>query len=512
MLLGADKLKGAIVADLNALSLKSLESVLVEVFRISIGIITIRRFSAIRNKMHLISHTDIPYCTNSETLFERLRDLPNAIWLDSAKPRSLQGRFDIMSACPDITIETRDGVSAITDAQSTHKSSDDPFDIAKHYLDELMPIQSAHRGPFYCGLLGYFAYDLGNHENYTNSTVSGPMDMPDMRLGRYLWSLVVNHEACKSTLFFHPLCSKEIRDQVCQRLQDAGCQYNQSTKSFHLLEDFSKSISKQQYIESIKRIKEYITAGDCYQTNYTQHLSAPYQGDLWQAYKSLRETCPAPYSVYWQWGSNAILSISPERFMQTYMEGEQIRVETKPIKGTVVRGKTVKEDQENAIRLVNSPKDRAENLMIVDLLRNDIGKSCIPGSIQVNKLFDLESFPNVHHLVSTINGTLRSDCTPIDLLKGCFPGGSITGAPKVRAMEIIAELEPLKRSAYCGAIGYICASNQMDTNIAIRTLIADKTHLHCWGGGGIVADSDPEKEYEESMHKIRLILETLEQL
>ena len=190
-----------------------------------------------------------------------MRDLPNAIWLDSAKPRSLQGRFDIMSACPDITIETRGGVSTISDTHTTNKSSDDPFAIAKHYLDELMPIQTHTKASFYCGLLGYFAYDLGNHENYTNSTVSGPMDTPDMRLGRYLWSLVVNHEACKSTLFFHPLCSKEIRDQVCQCLLDASCQTNQSTKSFQLLEDFSKSITKQQYIESIKRIKEYITAG-----------------------------------------------------------------------------------------------------------------------------------------------------------------------------------------------------------------------------------------------------------
>jgi len=150
--------------------------------------------------------------------------------------------------------------------------------------------------------------------------------------------------------------------------------------------------------------------------------------------------------------------------------------------------------------------------MIVDLLRNDLGKTCVPGSIHVPKLFDLESFPNVHHLVSTVTGVLRSDCTAIDLLQGCFPGGSITGAPKKRAMEIIEELEPLRRSAYCGSVGYFCASNQMDTNIAIRTLIADDSQIHCWGGGGIVADSDAGNEFEESMHKIRLLLQTLEAL
>ena len=462
--------------------------------------------------MHLISHQDIPYASNSEVLFDKLRDLPNAIWLDSAKPRSLQGRFDIMSACPDVILETHADITTITKQQAAEESTDDPFNIAKHYLAQLMPIQSAHKGPFYCGLLGYFGYDLGSNHKITDTGVSGPEDMPDMRLGRYLWSLVVNHEARKSTVFFHPLCSKDLQDQVCQRLLSTNEQSNQHPGQFKLVSKFSKTISKQHYVHSIERIKNYITAGDCYQTNYTQHVSAPYQGDLWQAYRALREACPAPYSVYWNWDSHALLSISPERFLQTYAEADEIRVETKPIKGTIARGKTVEEDQENAIKLVNSPKDRAENLMIVDLLRNDIGKSCVPGSIQVNKLFDLESFPNVHHLVSTITGTLSPNCTPIDLLKGCFPGGSITGAPKVRAMEIIAELEPINRSAYCGAIGYICASNQMDTNIAIRTLIADKTNLHCWGGGGIVADSDPDTEYAESMHKIQLILDTLEDL
>ncbi len=465
--------------------------------------------------MHLISSKEIPYTSNSEKLFEKLRDLPEAIWLDSAKPRSLQGRFDIMSACPDIIIETHAGVSTITSAHGAKKSSDDPFCIANDYLNELMPIQCSTKAPFYSGLMGYFGYDLGEI-SYTSNTIdqrkTGPTDIPDMRLGRFLWCLVTNHEACKCTLFFHPLCPDDLREQISLRLLNGNDTITETSKPFQVLEKFSQTTPKQQYKQAIDRIKRYITAGDCYQTNYTQHLSAPYRGDLWQAYKVLRKTCPAPYSVYWQWRDQAVLSVSPERFLQTYAEGNEIRVETKPIKGTVVRAQSVEEDQENAIQLVNSAKDRAENLMIVDLLRNDLGKSCACGTIQVNKLFDLESFPNVHHLVSTISGTLRADLTPIDLFKGCFPGGSITGAPKKRAMEIIAELESLKRSVYCGALGYICASNQMDTNIAIRTVIADKTHLHCWGGGGIVADSDADQEYEESMHKIGLILDTLENI
>ena len=460
--------------------------------------------------MHYISHEDIPYTSNSQTLFEKLRDLPDALWLDSAKPRSLQGRFDIISACPDVMIETNHETTTITDAEGITESLEDPYTIAQHYLNQLLPIESPISAPFYSGLIGYFGYDLGRHNSANERSTKAVTSLPDMRLGRYLWSLVINHEARKSTLFFHPLCASETRNKIYQRLLENNETPLSKSDNFELLDKFSPTLTQQQYKQSIRRIKEYIAAGDCYQTNFTQHHSAPYKGDLWQAYLRLREACPAPYSVFWQWEDRALLSLSPERFIQTSVEGDETHVETKPIKGTLLRGSTVEEDQENAIKLVNSAKDRAENLMIVDLLRNDIGKSCVAGSIHVPKMYDLESFPNVHHLVSTITGVLRSDCTPIDLFKGCFPGGSITGAPKLRAMEIIEELEPVKRSVYCGAIGYFCASNQMDTNIGIRTLIADKSHLHCWGGGGIVADSDPMREFDESMHKIRLILETLE--
>ncbi|MCS5587098.1 MAG: aminodeoxychorismate synthase component I [Porticoccaceae bacterium] len=460
--------------------------------------------------MHHILCEDIPYAPNSEELFDALRDLPDAIWLDSGKPRGLQGCFDIISACPDIIVETTDKRSTITDATGVTESFEDPFKIAKQLLNPLLPIDSSVNAPFYSGLIGYFGYDIGRH-TVSIPTVAKPLtDLPDMRLGRYLWSLVINHEARKSTLFFHPFCTQSLRQDIRQRLLKQGRKIRKS--NFQLLDKFSATVSPQQYRQAIGRIKDYIAAGDCYQANYAQHLAAPYTGDVWQAYLSLRAASPAPYSVFWQWGEKALLSLSPERFLKTSVAAGEVHVETKPIKGTVLRGSSVAEDQENAIRLLNSNKDRAENLMIVDLLRNDLGKTCVPGSIHVPKLFDLESFPNVHHLVSTVTGVLRSDCTAIDLLQGCFPGGSITGAPKKRAMEIIEELEPLRRSAYCGSVGYFCASNQMDTNIAIRTLIADDSQIHCWGGGGIVADSDAGNEFEESMHKIRLLLQTLEAL
>ena len=459
--------------------------------------------------MFKINSEELNYQPNSEKLFDCLRDLPDAIWLDSGKPRSLQGRFDIIAACPKAVLESKKKQNLITTNGQTTSTSKTPFNIAKQLLNKIQPIEVLPNVPFSCGLIGYFGYDLGRESESIASDNTCATELPDLRLGLYLWSLVVDHELRKTKLYFHSNCKKSLVEKICKRLS-ANSQKPYNDLHFELEKPFGSTTNKQRYTQDINRIKDYIAEGDCYQVNYAQHLSAPYSGDLWQAYLSLRKANPAPYSAYWQWDNQAILSLSPERFIQAKSENGDITAQTKPIKGTVLRGKTVEEDQENTIRLLNSDKDRAENLMIVDLLRNDLGKSCIAGSIRVPKLFDLESFPNVHHLVSTVTGILKPDCSPIDLLQGCFPGGSITGAPKKRSMEIIDELEPIQRSVYCGSMGYICASNQMDTNIAIRTVAADKSELHCWGGGGIVADSDADSEYEESMNKIRLILETLE--
>ena len=459
--------------------------------------------------MYKIHSEELTYQANSEELFDSVRDLPEAIWLDSGKPRSLQGRFDIITACPESIIESKNQQNLITSNGQTQSASNNSFNNAKQLLNKIQPIEALPDVPFVCGLVGYFGYDLGRKTESISSDNERATQLPDLRLGLYLWSIVIDHELRKTTFYFHANCKNSLLEKIRKRLSD---KHNKPSNGsvFKLDKPFKSTVNKQRYKQDIGRIKDYIAKGDCYQVNYAQHLSAPYRGDLWQAYLSLRKANPAPYSAYWQWDNQAILSLSPERFIQATSDNGDITAQTKPIKGTVLRGKTVEQDQENAIRLLNSDKDRAENLMIVDLLRNDLGKTCIAGSIRVPKLFDLESFPNVHHLVSTVTGKLKTDCACLDLLQGCFPGGSITGAPKKRSMEIIDELEPLQRSVYCGSIGYICASNQMDTNIAIRTVIADKEKLHCWGGGGIVADSDADSEYEESMNKIRLILDTLE--
>ncbi|NLW05695.1 MAG: aminodeoxychorismate synthase component I, partial [Pseudomonadaceae bacterium] len=255
------------------------------------------------------------------------------------------------------------------------------------------------------------------------------------------------------------------------------------------------------------QVQALLASGDCYQVNLAQRFTASYQGDLYQAWQLLRQQIAAPFSAFMDFGDATILSLSPERFLQATAKGE---VETKPIKGTRPRGKTQQEDQQLAEALLNSKKDQAENLMIVDLLRNDLGRVCQPGSIQVPNLFTLESYTNVHHLVSRITGQLAKGKDSLDLLKASFPGGSITGAPKLRAMQIIDQLEPCQRSVYCGSIGYFDRRGGIDFNIAIRTFIAYQGQLHISAGGGLVADSNGAQEYQETLDKVSRLIRCLE--
>jgi para-aminobenzoate synthetase component 1 len=464
--------------------------------------------------MKSIFRHEIPYSCSSILLFDSIRDMPEAIWLDSGKPTSDKGSLDIISSCPDVIIETYGNDTTIVSENSSRTSQDDPFTLVSEVLDPLLPIEPNNQDlSFVGGMLGYFGYDLGRRLVNIASIAASVTELPDMRIGRFLWALIVNHDLKKSQIIFHQNCSEVLKADVIKRLTGAATKTNiEPSALFKLNQDFKPTLTRAEYAKAIGIIKDYISSGDCYQTNFTQHFSTSFKGDPWLAYLALREALPSPFSAYWKWRDQAVLCISPERFLKVSNSpsGDRLQAETKPIKGTVPRGLSRIEDQERAANLVSSAKDRAENLMIVDLLRNDLSKNCVLGSVKVPQLFAVESFANVHHLVSTVTGDLSDSSSPIDLLRDCFPGGSITGAPKRRAMEIIEQLEPVRRSVYCGSIGYVSANNKMDTNIAIRTMLASKAVMHCWGGGGIVADSEAESEFEESMDKIKLLLKTLE--
>jgi para-aminobenzoate synthetase component 1 len=323
-------------------------------------------------------------------------------------------------------------------------------------------------------------------------------------LRAYDWCIVQDHLLQRAVLITQPRVSPDQRQELLARVRRP---LSAANTTFELSSPFGAVVDQEQYRGSFNRIQAYIQAGDCYQVNLAQRFSAPYTGDPWQAYRRLRATAAAPFSAYMDLpGKNALLCLSPERFISLHGH----HVETSPIKGTRPRYGDLRADQLAAEELRASEKDRAENLMIVDLLRNDLGRNCVPGSIHVDKLFELQSFPTVHHLVSTISGELRPDSSAIQLLRDSFPGGSITGAPKRRAMQIIAELETAARQVYCGSVVYISADGRMDSNIAIRSLLCEGGEIHCWGGGGIVADSQWQLEYQETYDKVGKFLAALE--
>lgn len=421
---------------------------------------------------------DFPYAANVEALFLRLSLLPGCVWLDSGKPESMLGRYDILSALPSEQIRG-DCAAVITRLNERLSSVAEPSET-----------------PFCGGWIGYFGY-ASRHAAFKLDPK--PDAIPPAQFGWYDWALVVDHQEQKAQLLFLDSCSPDIRTQALMALQ------GQSIESDYACSEFVTNESRAHYLSAIERINQYLLAGDCYQVNYTQRFSADFSGSPQHAYLTLRRAVPSPFSAFLALKEGSVLSISPERFIQINHRNAL----TQPIKGTAPRGKTPAEDSELQNTLCNSEKNQAENLMIVDLLRNDFSMNCLPHSVAVPELFALQSFSNVHHLVSTITGTLRPEVKHPNFIGACFPGGSITGAPKKRAMEIIEELESHSRSIYCGAIGYFSCNGNTDFNIAIRTLLQHGEKLYAWAGGGIVADSDPAQEYEESLHKIGSLLRAL---
>ncbi|MGY3898255.1 MULTISPECIES: aminodeoxychorismate synthase component I [Aeromonas] len=425
--------------------------------------------------------------------------------LESAGPLGADNGFDIITADPLATLETRGEVTTLRVKANISKHHEDPLALLAHTQQQLLgelDLCATHL-PFIGGALGLFGYDLGRRFERLPVQAAADIAVPDMAVGIYDWALLRNVATGDWQLVHWG-----DKAGLATRLAWLEQQQAKPAPAFALLGAWQSNMSRAEYGEKFARIQAYLAAGDCYQINLTQRFSAPYQGDEWQAYCLLATANKAPFSAFIRLPESALLSLSPERFL--LLDGRHI--ETKPIKGTRPRHPDPATDRQVARELAQADKDRSENLMIVDLLRNDIGRVSRPGSVSVPHLFAVESFPAVHHLVSTIHGELDARWQGVDLLRACFPGGSITGAPKIRAMEIIEELEPQRRNAYCGSIGYLSQHGRMDTSICIRTLIAEAGRLHCWAGGGIIADSDADSEYQETYDKVARILPPLSAL
>lgn len=432
--------------------------------------------------------------------FSAIENQPWAMLLHSSAKDHVDNRYDILVADPIATLQTHHNVTRINVVGKQPVTSEAcPFKLLAHYQERLTPHCHSIKGfPFIGGALGYFSYDLGRRVESIPNIAEQDIPTADMAVGIYDWTLIADHKASTLTL---------IQPQGSNRLAwlQQFVAIKEDKTEFKLSSEWQSNMTENEYATKFTVIQDYLKSGDCYQINLAQRFHAQYQGSEWQAYQKLATQNGAPFSAFIRTPEVAILSVSPERFLQV----RERKIETKPIKGTRPRSNDPELDAKEAEILRHSAKDRSENLMIVDLLRNDIGRVSKPGSVKVPKLFDIESFPAVHHLVSTITGELDDNYTISDLLSASFPGGSITGAPKIRAMAIIEELEPHRRNLYCGSIGYISRCGTMDTSITIRTLIAYEETLYASAGGGIVADSQVELEYQETLHKLSKILPIL---
>jgi len=433
------------------------------------------------------------------------------VWLDSALPDARLGRHSYVCADPFLTLESRDGRVGL----GRRRLFGDPLAVFGEHLRRFRLPHREGLPPFQGGAVACLAYELGHHLERVPTAERDPLPFPDLIAA--FFDLVFAFDQLSRRLYVLstglPESDPAARQQRAEvRLRQArewlgevrplapveGCRWPIAIRS-----DFTR----EAFERAIQRVVDYIHAGDVFQANLAQrfHVACPAGLDPFTLYRRLRTVNPAPFAALLLWGERAIASASPERFLKL----EDGRVETRPIKGTRPRAREDVEDRRLARELVESEKDRAENVMIVDLLRNDLSKVCRDGSVEVPELCTLESFAHVHHLVSTVRGVLRPGCDAVDLLRAAFPGGSITGAPKIRAMEIIAELEPVRRGPYCGSIAWLGFSGWMDSSIVIRTLVMRRGQVQFHVGGGIVADSVPAAEYEETLAKAEGLLRAL---
>ena len=426
----------------------------------------------------------------------RFSGLPYLLFLDSSAKGSL-GRYSFVAADP---------VAVVRSA--------DPLEAARALLQPHLHSPLPGLPPFQGGIAGYIGYEWG--AALERVTRPGTSAAPDVTLCLYDWVVAWDHLEEKAWIISTGIGeagrgSRNERAAARLRWVEERLRARPSPIADNLTPGAAEpqsNFTRAEYEAAVTRVRDYIAAGDVYQVNVAQRFHTPFAGSPLALYRRLRARNPAPFGAFLDFGAVAIASISPERFLR--LDAGTRMTEARPIKGTRPRGATPARDAALAHELMSSAKDRAENVMIVDLLRNDLGKVCRTGSVTVPRMFVLETHASVHHLVSTVTGVLADRRDAFDLVRAAFPGGSVTGAPKIRAMQIIAELEPAPRGVYCGAIGYISAGGgAMDLNIPIRTIVLRDGEAAFHAGAGIVWDSEPAAEYHETLAKARTMIEAL---
>lgn len=463
---------------------------------------------------------ELPGWLSPPEAFDRFYQERHAVFLDSGMDPQRLGRFSFIGVDPFLIMKSRGREISIITEEGEQRFEGNPFDVLGSLLERCKVGDFSAPVPFVGGAVGYLAYDLCHFIERLPTSAADDLQLPESYFGFYDAILAFDNLAKRcyviSTGFPELDRTRRLRraqgrlEEMEYRLscrysiqkptEDTGC----GTKEGRELV-LKSNFTTNGYIKAVQKVRDYIAAGDVFQVNLSQRFEAELTVHPYELYRRLREINPAPFASYLNFDEVTIVSASPERFLK--VDGDW--VETRPIKGTRPRGRTAEEDERLAKELLSSIKDRAENVMIVDLERNDLGRVCRYGTVRVTELAILETFPTVFHLTSTVVGRLRPDKTRIDLLKASFPGGSITGAPKVRAMEIIDELEPTRRSVYTGSIGYLSFGDNMDLNIVIRTILVKGNRAYFQVGGGIVYDSEPEAEYQETLDKARALVQAL---
>jgi para-aminobenzoate synthetase component 1 len=451
---------------------------------------------------------DAPWC------FEAFAGRPFSFFLDSGMDPAKLGRYSFMGSEPFLVMKSRgDDITLIRDGEEVRWGN--PFDVLGELLETYALDGSRVGIPFTGGAVGYFSYDLCHFIERLPTTAVDDLQLPECYLAFYDAAVVYDHLENKTYLVstgFPELEESRRQRRAEARLNELKSRVLLCPPPSPIAQAFpdenlvlKANFSHEGYLEAVATAREYICAGDIFEVNLSQRFDVDLPIPPYDLYKRLRKINPAPFANYFNFDGVSIVGASPERFLK--VKGD--RVETRPIKGTRPRGRTPEEDRKLAEDLLASVKDRAENMMIVDLERNDIGRVCRYGTVKVTELAILETYPTVFHLTSTVVGQLNEGKSRTDLLKATFPGGSITGAPKVRSMEIIDELEPTRRSVYTGSLGYLSFSGDMDLDIVIRTIIVKDGHAYFQVGGAIVYDSQPEAEYAETMDKGRALIQAL---
>ena len=460
-------------------------------------------------KLHCI---ELPY-VDSAKLFDKVANEHWAIFLDSGvvdskKPTTMHANYDVLAIRPDSTLVFDNEVSYYQKGDVHRKLYGDPITLLQTIIPKMDKVTD-EKFAYVPGALGYFSYDLARRYEAIPTLAQNDENLPEMAMGVYYVVVVVDHKANKTQILHLGDADETLslvafwRDLILQTIEITGMFDDIGFELDRLkVGQMSENLNRENYEYCFNKIRQYTIDGDCYQVNMAKRFSIDVDGNPWDTYLNMRKLSPAPYAAYINLPFAQVLSNSPESFIECIDR----QVVTSPIKGTRPRDHSDPEkDRLIAEELFFSPKDRAENLMIVDLMRNDLSRCCELGSVRVPKLFSVHAFANVHHLISTVKGRLKPELHSLDLFRSCFPGGSITGAPKVRAMEIIEELEPHRRGLYCGSIGYIGANGDLQTNIAIRTAVIKGGVARYSAGGGLVIDSDLDEEYQEIVDKASIM-------